>query len=69
VDPDFHLSTIMNNSLGQTSMGDDGVSPPYRRWEMAGSYLGRLELESLITEDRSEVVKNWVDEQSRLGWF
>jgi hypothetical protein len=69
VDPDFHLPTIMNNSLGQTSMGDDRVSPPCRRWEIASLCLGRFELESLITEDRAEAIRNWVDEQSRYEWF
>jgi hypothetical protein len=69
IDPDFHLPTIVHNSLGQTSMGDDKVCPPCRRIEIAGSHLGRFQLECLITEDRSVAVRNWVDEQSELGWF
>ena len=56
------------NSPGQTIL-DDTVVPPYKVWEPAGYALQRFKLGEMLIEDRSEVIRNWVDEQARFGWF
>ena len=56
------------NSLGQTIL-DDMVIPPYRVWEPAEYALQWFELEKMLIKDRSEAIRNWVDEQARFDSF
>ena len=68
IDTTLLLTQSPYNSLGQTIL-DDMVVPPYRVWEPAGYTLQRFELGEMLIEDRSEAIRNWVDEQARFGWF
>jgi hypothetical protein len=68
IDTALLLTQSPYNSLGQTIL-NDMVVPPYRVWEPAGYTLRRFELGEILIEDRSEAIRNWVDEQARFGWF
>ena len=68
IDTTLLLTQSPYNSLGQTIL-DDMVVPPYGVWEPAGYTLQRFELGEMLIEDRSEAIRNWVDEQARFGWF
>ena len=68
IDTALLLTQSPYNSLGQTIL-NDMVVPPYRVWEPAGYALRRFELGEILIEDRSEAIRNWVDEQARFGWF
>ena len=69
VDPTFRISELACNMLSQTSVGEDQVIPPQRIWEATVSGLRVFEARSILMEERSEAVRNWVDEQAQLGWF
>ena len=68
IDTALLLAQSPYNSLGQTILNDT-VVPPYRVWEPAGYTLQRFELGEMLIKDRSEAIRNWVDEQARFGWF
>jgi hypothetical protein len=69
IDPIFLVAHISPyNTLGQTSFGFEEVYPPQRIWEGTGTGLRQLEMGSIHVEDRHEAVREWVDEQHRLGW-
>jgi hypothetical protein len=55
--------------LGQTSIGGDNIVPPLRVGRGLGFSFEAFETRSMRVEERSEAVRNWVDEQDRLEWL
>ena len=69
VDVDYYIPTLAQNTLGQSSIGGDNVVPPLRIGRGLGFSFETFETRSMRAEERSEAVRNWVDEQHRLEWL
>jgi hypothetical protein len=69
VDFTHYIPRLANNTLGQNSIGGDNIVPPLRVGRGLGFSFEAFETRSMRAEERSEAVRNWVDEQDRLEWL